>query len=393
MSPAKVRGAYSLAKLSSVTIENDIEITIKFKNELTTAEETKIFKAETAEDAERWRDAMKSRMSEMQTRRKYLLEWLTLPDQPRGLLCVDFDRTLLKEHTFQRANDLAVKGLEALDYEELLEWFGGQERLDLTKKWLSELWNKYQVAWVIISLGRTEQVMVICRRLGLLPEGGTMGLQGIVGSKKCVFGYDKGVSVQECCSRLWDRTWMWALRQTHRIQNLAVFFADDSKRNVDAVHKTCGLSDEQLMFVDKDKAIDQTARDVISTFFSQRLANVPKNLRLPMQLTLRLPYPAGGTIGLCLHTKVHKQFKDETYVQVIKFKDREDGTPGAAERAGIFVHDRIDCIDDHPMRTLRQVKQYLSQVHTKDKSRTYVMVVVLRLEEDFNRKGSRWCTR
>ena len=34
------------------------------------------------------------------------------------------------------------------------------------------------------------------RRLGLLPAVGTLGLHAVVGSRPCVFGYDKGVSVQ-----------------------------------------------------------------------------------------------------------------------------------------------------------------------------------------------------
>ena len=39
-------------------------------------------------------------------------------------------------------------------------------------------------------------VLVIMRRLGLLPAVGTLGLHAVVGSRPCVFGYDKGVSVQ-----------------------------------------------------------------------------------------------------------------------------------------------------------------------------------------------------
>ena len=39
-------------------------------------------------------------------------------------------------------------------------------------------------------------VLVIMRRLGLLPESGGVGLQAVIGSRPCVFGYDKGVSVQ-----------------------------------------------------------------------------------------------------------------------------------------------------------------------------------------------------
>ena len=43
-----------------------------------------------------WRDCMKQRISEMETRSKYLVHWIELPSKPRGLLCLDFDRTLLK---------------------------------------------------------------------------------------------------------------------------------------------------------------------------------------------------------------------------------------------------------------------------------------------------------
>ena len=39
--------------------------------------------------------------------------------------------------------------------------------------------------------------------------------------------------VQECCAKAWGRVWMWAMQQKSRVQELAVFFADDSKRNVD----------------------------------------------------------------------------------------------------------------------------------------------------------------
>ena len=39
--------------------------------------------------------------------------------------------------------------------------------------------------------------------------------------------------VQECCAKVWDRVWFWAMLQKSRVQELAVFFADDSKRNVD----------------------------------------------------------------------------------------------------------------------------------------------------------------
>lgn len=389
--PAKVRGAYSLAELSSVTIENKKEILIKFKSE-TSIEEAKVFKADTHEEAKRWRDCMKQRMSEMETRSKYLLHWIELPSEPRGLLCLDFDRTLLKEHTFQRANDLAVKGLEKLPLKELVAWFGGQARLDVTKAWLAQLWNEYRVAWVIISLGRTEQVLVIMRRLGLLPAVGTLGLQAVVGSRPCVFGYDKGVSVQECCAKAWGRVWYWAMLQKSRVQELAVFFADDSKRNVDAVRTTCGLSEEQLMFVDKDKAIDSDARAIISSFFSKRMAT---RANLPKQHTLWLRFPLGGMIGLHLHTKYHKHYKNQTFVQVDKLTSKPDGSPGSAELAGILQYDRVDCIDEYPVRALREVKYQLEQVHIRDPSRVHVKVVVLRLPQDkgAKRSGSSWTTR
>lgn len=389
----KVRGAYSLAELSSVTIENEKEIVIKFKSE-TATEEAKVFKAETAEDAKRWHDAMQQRMREMQARSKYTLHWEDLPVRPRGLACLDFDRTLLKEHTFQRANDLGVKGLKKVPLEELVKWFGGQERLDATKAWLLNLWNKHRVALVVISLGRTAQVLLMMRRLGLLDFHNTIGLQGVVGSKPCVFGYDKGVSVQECCYKAWDRVWAWALRQKHRVQALPVYFADDSKRNVAAVRKTCGLSEEQLMFVDKDKAIDEEARNIITKFFTSRLVNVHWKNKLPTQHKMSLQYPLRGMIGMYLHTKCHKRFADETYVQVLKLKNNEDGSPGSAEVAGILKNDRIDCIDNFPVRNIVEVKYYLKQVHIKDPSRVQVKVVVLRLptpDGAVNRSG--WSTR
>lgn len=338
-------------------------------------------------------DEMKRRINEMQTRSKYKLHWIELPTEPRGLLCLDFDRTLLKEHTFQRANDLAVKGLEALPHEELVKWFGGQERLDITKAWLANLWNHHQVAWVVISLGRTEQVLVIMRRLGLLPASGTMGLQAVVGSRPCVFGFDKGVSVQECCAKAWTRKWMWAMPQQHRVRNLAVFFADDSKRNVDAVRDTCGLSDEQLMFVDKDKALDKEARAVISSFFVKRLKKDYASRSMPQQHTLWLRFPLGGKIGMCLHTKKHRQFKQETYVQVFKLTEKADGSPGSAELAGILINDRIDCIDDFPVRNFDEVKYYLQQVHIRDPTRVHVKMVVLRFPGDDTAKRSTWSAR
>merc|ERR1712048_114708 len=62
--------------------------------------------------------------------------------------------------------------------------------------------------------------------------------------------------------------------------SLPVFFADDSKRNVDRVRETCGLADEQVMHVDKDEAIGQSARAVISTFFSKRLSKKRQGVRL-----------------------------------------------------------------------------------------------------------------
>ena len=61
---------------------------------------------------------MRQRISEMETRSKYLVEWIDLPCQPRGLLCLDFDRTLLKVggmrgndtgHTIHAGNDRCMQ--------------------------------------------------------------------------------------------------------------------------------------------------------------------------------------------------------------------------------------------------------------------------------------------
>ena len=55
----------------------------------------------------------------------------------------------MPQYTNQRVHGCACR--------QLVAWFGGQARLDVTKAWLAQLWNEYGVAWVIISLGRTEQ--------------------------------------------------------------------------------------------------------------------------------------------------------------------------------------------------------------------------------------------
>lgn len=86
-----------------------------------------------------------------------------------GILFLDFDRTLAKEHTFKRSIKFGLKGLQCVEPMTIIEWFGGEERLDMCKRYLATLANM-DIATVIVTHGRPQLVYKMMTIAGFFPS-------------------------------------------------------------------------------------------------------------------------------------------------------------------------------------------------------------------------------
>ena len=88
-----------------------------------------------------------------------------------GLLFLDFDRTLAKDHTYKRSQKLGIKGLQESSRIEIVRWFGGEERLDMCKSYLNLL-ARMDIATIIITHGAPQLVYQMMRIAGFFPSNG-----------------------------------------------------------------------------------------------------------------------------------------------------------------------------------------------------------------------------
>jgi len=86
-----------------------------------------------------------------------------------GLLYLDFDRTLAKDHTFKRSVRCGIKGLQKKSTEEIVDWFGGKDRLEMCKRYLNFL-ATMNIATIIVTHGTPPLVYSMMRKVGFFDD-------------------------------------------------------------------------------------------------------------------------------------------------------------------------------------------------------------------------------
>ena len=160
---------------------------------------------------------------------------------------------------------MGEEGLRSCDEEVMAEWFGGQERIDMLKKFMEDIVH-VGATTVIITYGLPNLVKILLERTGFLDS--IYGIKGIFGCVRPGILYNKGHAIISIYETMTSASFEANIDK--------IVFVDDSKSNIDAVERECKLPSEQNILIDKNTAMVEDHAKIILEIFTQAMQ--PKQL-------------------------------------------------------------------------------------------------------------------
>ena len=161
----------------------------------------------------------------------------------------------------QTTLNMGEDGLKSCDTDVMEEWFGGAERMEALKGFLTKL-VQLQVSTLIVTYGMPKLVKILLDRTGFLDSA--YGIKGIFGCVRPGILYNKGQALISIYEEMTSEKFADHTEE--------ILFVDDSKSNIDAVDRECNLPEEQNILIDKTTAMTAGNMSGIVEFF-QKIAD------------------------------------------------------------------------------------------------------------------------